>query len=117
MSKKVIVEAVAREAGMTQAAADKVVSAVLEAVSSELAAGNKVAFPGFGTFEVREDGDGVFVRVPDNADETGEGANYAESDGCYKQDHWKVFWFGADGFERIRSYVEHCAARAPSLEG
>ena len=54
MSKKVIVEAVAREAGMTQAAADKVVSSVLEAVSAELAKGEKVAFPGFGTFEVRE---------------------------------------------------------------
>ena len=54
MSKKVIVEAVAREAGMTQAAADKVVSAVLEAVSAELAKGEKVSFPGFGTFEVRE---------------------------------------------------------------
>ena len=54
MSKKVIVEAVAREAGMTQAAADKVVSAVLEAVGAELAKGEKVAFPGFGAFEVRE---------------------------------------------------------------
>ena len=54
MSKKVIVEAVAREAGMTQAAADKVVSAVLDAVSAELAKGEKVSFPGFGTFEVRE---------------------------------------------------------------
>ena len=54
MSKKVIVEAVAREAGMTQAAADKVVSAVLEASSAELAKGEKVSFPGFGTFEVRE---------------------------------------------------------------
>ena len=54
MSKKVIVEAVAREAGMTQAAADKVVSAVLEAVSAELSKGEKVSFPGFGTFEVRE---------------------------------------------------------------
>ena len=54
MSKKVIVEAVAREAGMTQAAADKVVSSVLEAVSAELAKGEKVSFPGFGTFEVRE---------------------------------------------------------------
>lgn len=54
MSKKVIVEAVARDQGMTQAAADKVVSAVLEAVSAELAKGEKVAFPGFGTFEVRE---------------------------------------------------------------
>ena len=54
MSKKVIVEAVAREAGMTQAAADKVVSSVLEAISAELAKGEKVSFPGFGTFEVRE---------------------------------------------------------------
>ncbi|ANS79543.1 DNA-binding protein HBsu [Serinicoccus hydrothermalis] len=54
MSKKVIVEAVAKEAGMTQAAADKVVSSVLEAISAELAKGEKVSFPGFGTFEVRE---------------------------------------------------------------
>ncbi|GAA5160290.1 HU family DNA-binding protein [Ornithinimicrobium tianjinense] len=54
MSKKVIVEAVAREAGMTQAAADKVVSSVLDAIGAELAKGEKVSFPGFGTFEVRE---------------------------------------------------------------
>ncbi len=54
MSKKVIVEAVAREAGMTQATADKVVSAVLDAIGAELAKGEKVSFPGFGTFEVRE---------------------------------------------------------------
>ena len=54
MSKKVIVEAVAREGGMTQAAADKIVSSVLEAISAELAKGEKVSFPGFGTFEVRE---------------------------------------------------------------
>lgn len=54
MSKKVIVEAVAREAGMTQAAADKVVSAVLDAIGAELEKGEKVSFPGFGTFEVRE---------------------------------------------------------------
>lgn len=54
MSKKVIVESVAREAGMTQAAADKVVNAVLDAIGAELAKGEKVSFPGFGTFEVRE---------------------------------------------------------------
>jgi DNA-binding protein HU-beta len=54
MSKKVIVEHVAREAGMTQAAADKVVGSVLEAIGTELAKGEKVSFPGFGTFEVRE---------------------------------------------------------------
>ncbi|WP_414819927.1 HU family DNA-binding protein [Serinicoccus sp. CNJ-927] len=52
MSKKVIVEAVAREAGMTPAAADKVVSSVLEAISAELENGEKVSFPGFGTVEV-----------------------------------------------------------------
>lgn len=42
---------------------------------------------------------------------------YAESDGCYKQGHWKVFWYGADGIDRIRTYVDHCGVRAPSLEG
>jgi len=42
---------------------------------------------------------------------------YAESDGCYKQDHWKVFWFGADGIDRIKTYVDHCAQRTPSLQG
>jgi acetylglutamate kinase len=42
---------------------------------------------------------------------------YAESDGCYKQDHWKVFWYGADGIDRISTYVDHCAQRAPSLQG
>ncbi len=42
---------------------------------------------------------------------------YAESDGCYKLDHWKVFWYGANGFDDIKGYVGHCAARAPSLQG
>ena len=42
---------------------------------------------------------------------------YAESDGCYKQDKWKTFWFGAPDFDHIRAYVAHCAARKPSLIG
>ncbi len=42
---------------------------------------------------------------------------YAESDGCYKLDHWKVFWFGASDFDRIRGFVEHCGRRKPSLQG
>ncbi len=42
---------------------------------------------------------------------------YAESDGCYKQDRWKTFWFGAPDFDHIRAYVAHCAARKPSLIG
>jgi len=27
-----------------------------------------------------------------------------------------VFWYGADGIDRIKTYVDHCAARAPSLQ-
>jgi len=40
---------------------------------------------------------------------------YAESDGCYKQERWKVFWYGLDGFDTIARCVEHCAARQPTL--
>ena len=25
--------------------------------------------------------------------------------------------YGADGIDRIKTYVDHCAARAPSLQG
>lgn len=40
---------------------------------------------------------------------------YAESDGCYKQDEWKAFWYGLDGFAAIERAVEHCAVREPTL--
>ena len=40
---------------------------------------------------------------------------YAESDGCYKQERWKVFWYGLDGFDTIARCVEHCATRQPTL--
>jgi acetylglutamate kinase len=40
---------------------------------------------------------------------------YAESDGCYKQERWKVFWYGLDGFETIARCVAHCATRQPTL--
>jgi acetylglutamate kinase len=40
---------------------------------------------------------------------------YAESDGCYKQERWKVFWYGLDGFDTIARCVEHCAKRQPTL--
>lgn len=40
---------------------------------------------------------------------------YAESDGCYKQERWKVFWYGLDGFDTIERCVEHCAVRQPTL--
>ncbi|MBN8482986.1 MAG: acetylglutamate kinase [Xanthomonadales bacterium] len=42
---------------------------------------------------------------------------YAESDGCWKQEKWKVFWYGIDDFDRIRRCVAHCATRAPTLLG
>ena len=40
---------------------------------------------------------------------------YAESDGCYKQERWKVFWYGLDGFDTIARCVAHCATRQPTL--
>ncbi|WP_149193342.1 acetylglutamate kinase [Luteimonas suaedae] len=40
---------------------------------------------------------------------------YAESDGCYKQAQWKVFWYGISDFALIQACVEHCAQRAPTL--
>ncbi|MEO7065566.1 MAG: acetylglutamate kinase [Rhodanobacter sp.] len=40
---------------------------------------------------------------------------YAESDGCLKQEHWKVFWYGLDNFDDIGRCVVHCATRQPTL--
>jgi bifunctional N-acetylglutamate synthase/kinase len=40
---------------------------------------------------------------------------YAESDGCYKQERWKVFWYGLNDFETISRCVAHCAVRQPTL--
>ena len=40
---------------------------------------------------------------------------YAESDGCYKQERWKVFWYGLDGFDTLARCVQHCAVRQPTL--
>lgn len=42
---------------------------------------------------------------------------YAESDGCYKQDKWKVFWYGTGNFADIERYVAHCATRPATLLG
>ena len=41
---------------------------------------------------------------------------YAESDGCIKQDKWKVYWYGAADFARIERYVQLCAQRPATLE-
>ncbi len=40
---------------------------------------------------------------------------YAESDGCYKQEKWKVFWYGIEGFPEIERCVAHCRTRPPTL--
>ncbi|MHB1058322.1 MAG: acetylglutamate kinase [Rhodanobacter sp.] len=40
---------------------------------------------------------------------------YAESDGCIKQPHWKVFWYGIDDLGTISHCVAHCAQRQPTL--
>jgi acetylglutamate kinase len=40
---------------------------------------------------------------------------YAESDGCFKQEKWKVFWFGMDDFAAIEQCVEHCRTRPATL--
>ena len=42
---------------------------------------------------------------------------YAESDGCYKQEKWKVFWYGIESFDEIEQCVAHCATRQPTLVG
>ncbi|PJK01184.1 acetylglutamate kinase [Lysobacteraceae bacterium NML91-0213] len=42
---------------------------------------------------------------------------YAQSDGCYKQDAWKVFWYGTGDLDDIRYFVDHCARRKPTLVG
>ena len=40
---------------------------------------------------------------------------YAESDGCYKQEKWKVFWYGIEDFVDIERCVAHCRTRVPTL--
>ncbi|WP_250338250.1 acetylglutamate kinase [Luteibacter flocculans] len=41
---------------------------------------------------------------------------YAESDGCFKQARWKVFWYGLNSFADIERCVAHCATREPTLQ-
>jgi len=40
---------------------------------------------------------------------------YSESDGSFKQEKWKVFWYGLAGFDEIERCVAHCATRVPTL--
>lgn len=41
---------------------------------------------------------------------------HAESDGCFRQPHWRVYWYGLEGdFTRISRCVTHCAQRLATL--
>ena len=40
---------------------------------------------------------------------------YAESDGCFKQEKWKVFWYGMQDFSAIERCVELCRTRPATL--
>jgi len=40
---------------------------------------------------------------------------YAESDGCYKEPQWKVFWYGMRDLREIADCIERCRARPPTL--
>ena len=54
MNKTDLRDAVASAAELSNSQADKAVNAVLDAITSALASGDKVTLPGFGTFETRE---------------------------------------------------------------
>ena len=42
---------------------------------------------------------------------------YAVSDGCFKQEKWKVFWYGIEDFTEVERCVAHCRGRTPTLVG
>ncbi|MDR5769634.1 HU family DNA-binding protein [Caballeronia sp. LZ028] len=50
MNKQELVDAVASEVGISKSAAEEAIGAVLETISTEVAAGNAVQLVGFGTF-------------------------------------------------------------------
>lgn len=54
MNTKQLVTAVATKTGLTMNAAEDAVKAVLELVTTEVGAGEKVILAGFGTFEARD---------------------------------------------------------------
>ena len=54
MNKAELVAAVAEKAGLSKKDSEKAVSAALEAISAELAAGGKVQLVGFGSFETKK---------------------------------------------------------------
>ena len=53
MTKNELIAVTAEKAGMTKKDAERAVNAALEAISAELAAGNRVQLAGFGIFETK----------------------------------------------------------------
>lgn len=41
---------------------------------------------------------------------------YAESDGCIKEELWKIFWYGLNDFGDIAHCAEHCRTRPKTLK-
>lgn len=54
MSKKVLIETLAGDTGVTQKAAGEIIDAVLGAIKAGVKKEGKFALPGFGTFSVRK---------------------------------------------------------------
>jgi len=54
MNKTELVDAIAKQSGLSKKDAEKALKAFTEVVGDELKAGNKVQLVGFGTFEVSE---------------------------------------------------------------
>ena len=54
MNKTELIAAVAEKSGLSKKDSEKAVSAVLDAVTEALVAGDKVQLVGFGTFDVKE---------------------------------------------------------------
>lgn len=40
---------------------------------------------------------------------------HSESDGCWRQAEWRVFWYGQERFEDIQHCLDHCRDRQPTL--
>jgi DNA-binding protein HU-beta len=53
MNRRDLVDAIATETGLDARSADAALGAVVSAITAALVAGDKVAIPGFGTFETR----------------------------------------------------------------
>ena len=57
MQKTQLIDAIAKESGMTKVDAAKAVNATLKVIQTTLTGGEKITIPGFGTFVVRERGE------------------------------------------------------------